>query len=406
VVATGTAPFTYQWQCNGVNITGATTSSYTKCPVALTDNGNSYRVVIGNPCGSATSADAVLTVVDTIPPVLHCPTSDIVVQGATPGAVVNYPIGAGDCSPNIVVVCAPPSGTIFPCGTTTVTCQASDPSGNSSTCSFRAIVLCDCLTLLNERLSCANGAMNYAFTLQNNSGVPVKNLFLVPKTNCFSVNPDVFTFKPLLATGQSTNLSTTINLTGGCSTNLCFLVVALNSNGVECCSVMHCVNRSLAAPRLTGASAACGGNKITATFNEPLDPASALNLANYIVDDFTHHLSLLVTSVAFGADSKTICLYTAATLAAGTQFRLTVNNVTDLCGNAIAPNTLLNFGCPSKLNMTFASGMLCMSWTGEAVLETTSSLTPPIAWAAAANQTNPQCILPSGPQKFFRIRGN
>ena len=61
VAATGTAPFSYQWQLNNVSISGATASSCTRANVQLTDAG-SYSVVVSNLAGSATSANAILTV--------------------------------------------------------------------------------------------------------------------------------------------------------------------------------------------------------------------------------------------------------------------------------------------------------------------------------------------------------
>jgi hypothetical protein len=60
-VAIGTPTPTYQWKFNGANITGATSSSYTKNNVQLSDAGN-YTVVASNSAGSTTSATAVLSV--------------------------------------------------------------------------------------------------------------------------------------------------------------------------------------------------------------------------------------------------------------------------------------------------------------------------------------------------------
>ena len=62
VAASGTAPFTYQWRRNGVDIAGATSASYTAPAVAMGDSGVSYTVVITNSAGSVTSAAAMLTV--------------------------------------------------------------------------------------------------------------------------------------------------------------------------------------------------------------------------------------------------------------------------------------------------------------------------------------------------------
>jgi hypothetical protein len=45
----------------------------------------------------------------------------------------------------VTTVCTPPSGSIFPVGTTTVTCSATDVLGNTATCSFTVTVFSGCL---------------------------------------------------------------------------------------------------------------------------------------------------------------------------------------------------------------------------------------------------------------------
>jgi hypothetical protein len=54
---------TYQWQKNGVNISGATSSSYTTPPVSAADSGAKFTVTVKNFKGSITSDAATLTVV-------------------------------------------------------------------------------------------------------------------------------------------------------------------------------------------------------------------------------------------------------------------------------------------------------------------------------------------------------
>ncbi|MDB6065923.1 MAG: hypothetical protein JWR26_2131, partial [Pedosphaera sp.] len=61
VGASGTLPFLYQWRLNGTNISGATNTSLTLNNVQINQSGN-YSVVIANPAGSATSANANLAV--------------------------------------------------------------------------------------------------------------------------------------------------------------------------------------------------------------------------------------------------------------------------------------------------------------------------------------------------------
>ena len=61
VTATGTAPLAYQWRFNGVNIPGATSSTFTILAAQKSDAGN-YSVFISNVAGSVASSDATLTV--------------------------------------------------------------------------------------------------------------------------------------------------------------------------------------------------------------------------------------------------------------------------------------------------------------------------------------------------------
>jgi glucose/arabinose dehydrogenase len=61
ITASGTAPLQYQWQRNGVNISGANASTYTLTATAA-DNGAVFRAVVSNSAGSITSNPATLTV--------------------------------------------------------------------------------------------------------------------------------------------------------------------------------------------------------------------------------------------------------------------------------------------------------------------------------------------------------
>jgi hypothetical protein len=61
VVATGAVPMSYQWQYNGSAIVGATNTALV-LPAVQATNAGTYKVVIANKTGTATSTDAVLTV--------------------------------------------------------------------------------------------------------------------------------------------------------------------------------------------------------------------------------------------------------------------------------------------------------------------------------------------------------
>jgi hypothetical protein len=62
VVASGTAPLSYQWSKNGAAISGAINSAYTTPPAAASDNNAVFTVKVSNSAGSVTSSPATLTV--------------------------------------------------------------------------------------------------------------------------------------------------------------------------------------------------------------------------------------------------------------------------------------------------------------------------------------------------------
>jgi len=70
VLASGTAPLSYQWRKDGANIQGATSATYAIASVASSDAG-SYDVVVSNSAGAVTSNPAILTVNQTAPQLSH-----------------------------------------------------------------------------------------------------------------------------------------------------------------------------------------------------------------------------------------------------------------------------------------------------------------------------------------------
>ena len=86
VAASGSAPLTYQWQKNGTAISGATLASYTTPAMVIGDNAATFRAVVTNSAGTATSTAAILTVTAaaaTAPAITTQPTNKTVTVGET-----------------------------------------------------------------------------------------------------------------------------------------------------------------------------------------------------------------------------------------------------------------------------------------------------------------------------------
>lgn len=85
--------------------------------------------------GSTGSFD--VRVDDSRPPVLSIPFDFTVVTSSPTGEAVSYSASASDVvDGSVPITCTPPSGSTFPLGTTSVTCTASDSTGNTATGGF------------------------------------------------------------------------------------------------------------------------------------------------------------------------------------------------------------------------------------------------------------------------------
>ncbi|MEK6304448.1 MAG: HYR domain-containing protein [Acidobacteriota bacterium] len=83
-----------------------------------------------------------VTVTDAQAPTITCPSPVAVdIPASQCAAVVTYPPPTvTDNAPGTIATCAPPSGSTFPAGVTTVNCAAVDISGNRTTCAFAVTV--------------------------------------------------------------------------------------------------------------------------------------------------------------------------------------------------------------------------------------------------------------------------
>ncbi len=123
--------------CSGVTVIATPPSG------SLFDIGTTpVWVVATDIAGNADTCQFQVTVSDTTKPVVVCP-ADIEVPNDSGryGAVVDFDLFATDNCPGVVISVDPPSGTLFPIGTTPVQAIATDTTSHADTCSFNVTVL-------------------------------------------------------------------------------------------------------------------------------------------------------------------------------------------------------------------------------------------------------------------------
>ena len=125
----------------------------------------------------------VTVIADTEPPtfVTPCPADMTVPSADNSAKVVSYaaPTATDNCAPDLAVICTPASGSSFPGGkATTVNCVATDPAGNSISCSF-VVSVGTVVTgpKLHIELSGANAVVSWpkaagSFQLQSSATLP------------------------------------------------------------------------------------------------------------------------------------------------------------------------------------------------------------------------------------------
>lgn len=171
------------------------------------------------------SCSFTVTVNDTQAPTLACPAD--VIQAADPNqcsAVVNYstPIASDNCPGVGAPVCSPASGSTFSVGATPVTCNVSDASGNSASCSFTVtisdtqapVITCPANIVTTTDPGQCSRAVTYSVSASDNcSGVSV-----------VSTPPSGYSFPK----GTTTVTSTATDSSG--NTSSCSFTVTVNDN--------------------------------------------------------------------------------------------------------------------------------------------------------------------------------
>lgn len=150
----------------GCDMTGATTGPLTN-PVQLNKGITTVTCRTEDSKGQPASCTYDITVEDTEPPVITCPPPVSTSAAACAGGSVvffNPPVFSDNC-PMAAYVCSHQSGDFFPCGTTMVSCTATDMAGNQAACSFPVTVNCQCAEVSAGSISCTDVDDQFAFSI-------------------------------------------------------------------------------------------------------------------------------------------------------------------------------------------------------------------------------------------------
>jgi hypothetical protein len=129
-------PLVYKWVLGGM-VLGTNAVENVSLPLGV----HEISLTVTDPGGASDSDTNSVTVWDTTPPALVCPTDVIVEFADVNGAVATYVVSVTDLCSDVNLLVTPPSGSRFAIGSTLVSSVATDIAGNQSSCTFDVIVL-------------------------------------------------------------------------------------------------------------------------------------------------------------------------------------------------------------------------------------------------------------------------
>jgi hypothetical protein len=247
---------------------------------------NSVTQTVTDIYGNSSTCIATVTVIDNAAPVLSCPSNISVNNDAgVCGAVVAYnPTAIDNCSASVAVSVA--SGSLFAIGTTTVSVVATDPSNNSSTCSFTVTVsdneapvaICQNLSLA---LNAAGQASTTAADINNGStdNCGIASISASPTSfTCAHVGANTVILTVTDIYGNSSNCAATVTVMDNTAPSAICQDLTINIPASGSVSVIasqidngssdNCTIQSLGLSQTSFACADLGSNAVTLTVTD------------------------------------------------------------------------------------------------------------------------------------------
>lgn len=152
-------------------------------------------------------------------PTISGATNQVLEATSPSGAVATFSVTATNvCQPFVPVICTPPSGSLFPLGTNTVTCVTVDALGVTNTATFNVTILPPAPPVF---AACSAGTYNGLFYETNQVAHQTSGFFTLTATRCpaFSASLTLagrkYSFKGVFdREGKATNLVTRSQLSG------------------------------------------------------------------------------------------------------------------------------------------------------------------------------------------------
>ncbi len=301
-----------------------------------------------NSCGQVTNCSFTVTVNQAAPPpiVLTCSSNISVTTSCNSNsAVVFYTSTAsGGCNPPPSLFCTPPSGSTFPVGTTTVTCTATNSSGQTTNCSFTVtvnqaapppiVLTCSSnITVTSSNCGSAGVVVFYSSTASGGCNPPPSLFCTPPSGSTFPVGTTTVTCTATNSSGQSTNCSFTVTV------NPCPPVVLTCSSNI----VVTTTNCASTGATVFYSSSVSGGCGATVSCNPP--SGSFFPIGTTTVTCSAFNCGVVVTNCSF---TVTVKPPTCGPIVVNCSSNLVVQTAGCIASNAtVFYNSSATGGCPA-----------------------------------------------------------